>query len=186
MSNRVLLTRDISSTKHVLKQLGKLTWPHILTVALLLTGLSGLIACGNVQPFIPPYIPPNYLDCIEISPFMLGDYYFNYKPLYPWFPTADEAFTGKAIIMKNIKITEEMIETRTKSFFKVNNYVLIKPLDLSQMGKIKVGDMVDILGLCKGISDQWVAVVLEDCFIEPSGILNLPLKNGGSQGVLTY
>lgn len=165
-------------SNRVLKGLCMWAWPPILAFSLLLAGLTGLIACGNVQPIVQPFIPPQYLGCIEISPSELGYYYFNYDPPYIWLPTADEAFTGKAIIMKNIEITEDMIETRTKSFFKVNDDLLIKPLDLSRGEELEVGDTVDILGLCKGISDKWAAVVLEGCLIEPSGRLNLPLDDG--------
>ena len=170
----------------VLKGLYMWAWPPILAFSLLLAGLGGLIGCVFAQPIVQPFIPPQYLDCIEINPFELADYYFNYEPPYIWLPTADEAFTGKAIIMKNIEITEGMVETRTKSFFKVNDDLLIKPLDLSRVEELRVGDTVDILGLCKGISDKWAAVVLEDCIIEPAGRLNLPLDDGQATLGLAY
>lgn len=149
---------------------------HILVFSLLLAGLGGLFGCANTPPVVQPFVPPQYLDCIEISPVELAHYYFDYQPPYIWMATADEAFTGKAIIIKNIEITEEMIETGAKSFFKVNGNVLIKPQALSIMEELKVGEVVDILGLCKGISDEWAAVVLEDCIIEPAGRLNLPIE----------
>lgn len=135
---------------------------------------------------MPLAIPPSYLDCIELSPLMLGDYYFNYNPLYFWFPAVDETLTGRAIIMKNIEITEEMLRTRDKSFFKVAHNIMVKPRNISQMEELEVGDVVDILGLCNGISTEWSAVTLERCFIETSGRLNLPLEGEGSHDISTY
>jgi hypothetical protein len=161
---------------HVVKGLYKRALFNILTSSLLFVGLVGLFSCANTPLAVQPFVPPQYLDCIEISPLELSDYYFNYQPLYIWFPTADEALTGKAVIMKNIEITEGMIETSTKSFFKVNSNVLVKPQNPSIMEGLKVGDVIDILGLSQGISDEWAAVVLEDCIIEPTGRLNLPVE----------
>jgi hypothetical protein len=151
-----------------------------------LASLSGVIACNRAELYVPPVIPLSYLDCIELSPLRLGNYYFNYNPLYSWLPTADETLTGRAIIMKNIEITEEMLRTRDKSFFKVAHNVMVKPRNISQMEELEAGDVVDILGLCTGISDEWSAVTLERCFIETSGRLNLPIEGEGSDSIFAY
>lgn len=151
---------------------------HVLVYSLLLAGLVGLFGCANTALSVQPFVPPQYLDCIEISPFKLADYYFNYQPPYIWMLTADEAFTGKAVIMKNIEITEEIIDTRAKSFFIVNSNVLVKPQDPSIMNELKVGEVIDILGLSKGVSDN--RVVVEGCLIEPAGRLNLPVEEDGA------
>ena len=183
---KIFFSKYNYSVKNIPRQLGKCTLHYVILTSLLLASLSGIIACDKAEVDVPIFIPPSYLDCIELSPLTLGDYYFNYSPLYFWLPTADEILTGRVIIMNNIEITEEMLKTRTESFFKVAGNVMVKPRNPSRIKDLEVGDVVDILGICKGISDEWSPVILERCFIEPSGRLNLPLEGEGSQGLFDY
>lgn len=183
---QILFSKYNHSIKNIPKKFSKCILHYIILASLLLASLSGIIACNKAESYIQPAIPTSYLDCIELSPLMLGDYYFNYNAIYPWFPTVDEILTGRAIIMKNIEMTEEMLGTRGKSFFKVTHNVIVKPQAISQMEELKVGDVVDILGISTGISAETSAVILERCFIEPSGRLNLPLEGEGSQDIFTY
>ncbi|MFC1865346.1 hypothetical protein ACFLYB_01365 [Chloroflexota bacterium] len=186
MYTKIVIFKYIYTLKNIPRQLSKCILRYVILASLLLVGLSGVIACDKAELSVPQFIPPSYLDCIELTPLMLGDYYFNYRPLYVWFPTADEILTDKAIIMNDIEITEEMLVTRTESSFKVADNVIVKPRNSSQVKDLKPGDMVDILGISSGISDELSAVVLEECFIEPPGVINLPLEGDGSDGLFDY
>ena len=101
-------------------------------------------------------------------------------------PTADEILTDEPIIIKKIEVSEEMLKTRTNSLIKAADNIIIEAPKDSDLDKLKVGQLVDILGICKGISNEWSAVVLKDCFIEISGRLQLPLEGDTTQVLFGY
>jgi len=183
---RILLYGFLNSMKITSGRLGKYLFPYLILISLLLTGLSGAIACNEAESDMPPYIPSGYINCIELTPLRLGDYFFNYVPLYTWIAPDDNTYTGKPIIMKDIEVTEEMLKTRNGSFLNVADNVMVESRNQSNVEDLEVGDMVDILGICRGVSDEWSAVMLEQCIIEPSGRINLPLENGGSPDSIGY
>jgi len=91
-------------------------------------------------------------------------------------PAADEMFTGRAIIIKNIKLTEEMMKTKTN--INIGGCIIIELQNTSDLERIKVGDVVDIVGKCMGVSEDRYVVVVKDCLIQPAGLFPLPLPGG--------
>ena len=72
------------------------------TVVILTIVLIGFTSCIRTTIVHVPYIPPSYLDCIEVSTLQLANYYFQHYTA----SIADEVFKGKAIIIKNVKLTQ--------------------------------------------------------------------------------
>jgi len=148
--------------------------------------LAAVTGSSSTRTDPPPNIPLNYLDCVELSPEKLATYYFDYNPLYFWLPTGDEALTGKPVIIKDIQLSREMLEMENARTMRISEDVVIELVSTHQLDGFKTGDTVDIVGLCKGLSDTRSDVVLAESYIESAGILNLPLDGKSPQDLLGY
>ena len=156
----------------------------ILTVSILC--LLGIYCTGCAQERIsshPPYIPPSYLSCTEISPTDLINAYYNnhisYMQVEAW-------YNNQAYVFKQIIVTENMLKWRPTGYVWVENSIQCYPLNKNQLDPLKVGDVVDIVGISMGLHDQFRGLVFYGCVYFPSGIVQLPVEDNGVNVIIPY
>jgi hypothetical protein len=149
----------------------------IIVIILLLT-ITGAASCSNTAPALIPYIPPRYLESIETTSFDLVYAYFRPQTR----ANAEKAFNDKYVIIKNIKLTQEIIDNKTDTYLNLGGTLFIKLQDMSDLERFSIGEKIDVVGICLGIPPGGYSVVLEDCLIEAAGVLPLPQtgEGGGS------
>ena len=144
-------------------------------ITVLLLGIVTITSCTRIELATLPYVPPKYLTAIEVTAFDLV--YAYQKPQTR--AAAERLFNDKVIIIKNIEITEEIIRDSTERYLNWGYSILFKPSNLSDLDRLRVGDKIDIVGICQGIAAGITTVVLDRCIIEPAGVLSLPLSDDG-------
>jgi len=148
--------------------------PALLTMLLATTILNG---CNKATLIPAPYILPNYYNAIEVPPTDLcWTYYGNYADRWQ----ADKDYTGKTFIFKNIPIVAEMLINKDKGFMWVSQ-VRCKELQTGSIAKLKAGDVVDVIGVNRGVpnNEYWVLDFTECVFI-PAGSLGVPIAGGAT------
>jgi len=144
-------------------------------IGILVLSLIGLFSYTPDTSVPFPYIPPpEGLYYIEATPLGLHDALFSHylDPL-----VAQVFYVGESFIFKNVRLggierwrTETYITTGDVQFW------ALFPSDLKEL---KVGDVVDIIGICGGISKEYPAViVVTNCLFLPAGVAPLPLPGG--------
>ena len=149
----------------------------ISVLVLSLVGLFSYMPDTSV-PF--PYIPPsggNAGDYLQTTPealsvLLMGGY--NNVP-------SALVYKEESFIFKNIEIEEWMLEWKLgkEKTYLYHSNVMFFPKDPSGLKKLKVGDKVDIIGVCVGISEEWPSMtVMLNCQFLPAGLVPLPLPGG--------
>jgi hypothetical protein len=139
-------------------------------------------------PYIPPPLNGYYLGMtVEDASNLLTAGYSQTLPV------GVGGITGESIIFKNILLTAEKLQTKRVEVYahgkelvstEVQTYIMASsvqffPRDPSALEKLRVGDVVDIIGVCAGMSEEWPSViVIRDCQILPAGLAPLPLPGG--------
>ncbi len=131
--------------------------------------------CASNSFAAPQYIMPAYYSCLEVTPAALSwEYYGNYADRWQ----ADRDFTGKYFIFKNIKVTEYSLENKDEGFMWVEQ-VRCTEAKAGDIAKLKVGDLIDIIGCNRGVPpNSYWTLLMTDCIFVPSGSLPLPLPGG--------
>ena len=144
-------------------------------ITVLLMGVFAITSCSSTELATHRYLPPKYLTAIEITAFDLVHAYQHPASRID----AEALLTGKVIIVKNIEITEEVINNSTETYLNWGYTLYINPSDLSDLDRLNIGDKIDVVGICLGIPAGKTAVVLDQCIIESAGIMPLPLSDSG-------
>lgn len=151
-------------------------------------GIIGLLVIMVVVPltFTPntsaafPYIPPPegsegyyiQVDALSLSISFLGAY-GGVEP--------NPVALGKSVIFKNVKIEEFMLELKLAGNepYLYESDVIFYPKDTQDLKKLKVGDKVDIIGVCEGLSEEYKTItIVSNCQFLPAGLVPLPLPGG--------
>ncbi|UCE97470.1 MAG: hypothetical protein JSV74_05855 [Dehalococcoidia bacterium] len=140
-------------------------------------GIVTVNSCNNNGPPANRYLPPKYLNAIEMKAYDLVQAYQHPSSRID----AEQLISGNYIIVKDIEITEEIITISTENYLNLGHTLHIQPSDLSDLKRIGIGDRIDAVGICLGIPTGKMAVVLDQCIIESTGILPLPLS--GSEAI---
>jgi hypothetical protein len=125
-------------------------------------------------PFIPPPAGENQKYYFEITTEALWDEYLS---PYSDSVTAEVRYTGNSFIFKNILIDENKLKWRYDDYI-VIDLIQFVPRDTWGLKKLKEGDVVDIIGICVGISDKNVYVIVGNCQFLPANLVPLPLPGG--------
>jgi hypothetical protein len=131
--------------------------------------------CSSGESATYRYLPSEYLDAIEMKAFDLVQAYQHPASRID----AERLLTGKIIIVKDIKITEEIIKASTETYLNWGFTLHVIPTDVSDLNLLKVGNKIDAVGLCQGIPTGKMAVILDQSIIEKAGIIPLPLSDSG-------
>jgi len=135
-------------------------------------------ACTGVQSAgTPPFVPPEYYDCVEIDP---ADLYGNYiyYTAHGDYATAVSQYTNRYFVIKEMEVNERMYSTIQNGFIWAD-YIECHLVDVNSLRQYKPGDLIDIVGLNKGPSSQDImSIRFNACIIMPAGSLALPAEKG--------
>ena len=154
----------------------------LIRFLLLPIGIIGVLVIMLVVPLnytpdtsVPfPYIPPPERYYIEATPQQLHDEFFSpYRDPF----SAEVKYVGKSFIFKNIFIDKEILSRRHEAYVWID-LIQFVPHNPSDLQELKEGDMVDIIGVCAGMSKEYAAVVVANCRFLPAGLAPLPLPGG--------
>jgi hypothetical protein len=134
----------------------------------LLVTVLFISGCAHSKTEVPPYVPPEYANAIEICSYNLFDSYFN--PVVPE-GLADETFKGKNVILKYVTITEDMLSSIQNNHVSVGGWLIAECHNIAVLNQHKPGDIIQIVGQCNGFSEDLVAVVMKDCRVYPENYI---------------
>ncbi len=153
------------------KNFRKLTVLSVVSVIMLVTVLAS--ACDKQETAaIPPFVPPEYYDCMEVDPLTLLDIYFTG---YAGFETIEAQYNDKYYVFKDILVEERTLRGLDEGYIWVDN-IKCYLVDVNDMKRFEVGDRVDVVGLNKGPESYTGAAQLkfEECLVLPAGTVALP------------
>jgi hypothetical protein len=150
-------------------------------ILLMLPGLAGCSSAG--ASWAPPYIPPEYYNCTEITPQILCDSYFS-----KYFITTESEFryNGLYFVFKNIAVTELMFKHLDEGYFWAENLIRCYCLRVDDLNHFKIGDKIDIVGKNQGDERGIQGLKFTGCIILPAGSVQLPAPGGGGMVVPVY
>jgi hypothetical protein len=142
----------------------------------------------EVQGIIP-YIPPSYYACLQVN---LDDLLKNYFTHYGNLDLAEQAYDGQIFVFNSIRVMQSMIVDGDSFVVSNAQFIAMQP---GAVAKLKVGDLIDVVGINRGpmpeaegkpLSDWFdangaplIAIVsgwlyFTDCIFLPSGSVVLP------------
>ena len=131
----------------------------IFALLVLICTLAALSSCTQQSSLaVPPYLPPGYYACIEITPEdLLKAYSANYGNL----DQAQAMYTGQSFVFKKIRVAELMLADE-------NTFVLLNikftALEPGAVARLKAGDTIDIVGTNCGMSPAYPGcLIFNDC-----------------------
>lgn len=149
-----------------------------IVMAILIISLISITGCAKQGPFIPQFIQPPDKYYIEITCIQIDDllYLHLHEPA-----AVMRQWQGKRLIVKNLKVTEEALNTLHEDYIMLNNIKCIpqKPADLR---KLREGNVIDLIGVFVDI--PMVAgvhielITLANCQFLTAGVYPLPLSEG--------
>ncbi len=151
---------------------GKRLFVIAISTILMLAGLAG---CSKAYMATPPFVPAQYYDCLEVSPYQLVDIYFsNYANI-----TMSEAqYNGHMFVFKNIRIEDWMLAHLDEGWIWVDQ-IRCSLSSYFDWGILKAGNRVDVVGMNMGVrSYERPGLAFEDCIVLPAGVVSLPADPG--------
>ncbi len=123
----------------------------------------------------PPFVPPEYYDCIEVDPQALVNIYFTG---YGDFTATEARYNDKIYVFKNIPVDERMFRGLEESFIWVDQ-IECYLVDPSEMDRYEVGDKIDVVGWNRGPTSYVIAgLKFDGCLVLPAGSVALPADPG--------
>ena len=145
--------------------------------AILSLCLISVTGCTKQDPFIPEYIPPPAGESRYYIETTTEGLWNEFLSQYSDTISAEIKYVGRSFIFKDILIDEYKLNRRYESYILIN-LVQFVPRDPSELQELKEGDVVDIIGVCAGISDEYQMIVVANCQFLPAGLVPLPLPGG--------
>ena len=152
---------------------------------------SGAIATQAIVP----YIPPSYYACLPVSiDDLWRKYFWWHSNLYQ----AEQAYNGQMCLFSGVRVVASMLGDDNTFYYSNAQLIAMQP---GAVGKLKVGEMIDIVGINRGpmpevegkpLSDWFdesgtpISVVIygwlyfTDCIFIPSGSVQLPAPGGAA------
>ena len=119
-----------------------------------------------------PYIPPSYYACIQVTlDELLKNYFAHYGNLY----TAEQTYNGQVFVFPGVSIfSPSMI--LNKDTFQMGNaeFTSLQP---GAVGQLKVGEYIDIVGVCRGPMPECQDTPIDSWF-NPDGSPIIPIVPG--------
>jgi hypothetical protein len=146
-----------------------------IALSLLLTasGLSFYGCSNHLTIDVPPNLPAGYYGCIETTAEELVK---AYSANYGDYNRAQAMYTGQPFVFKNIRVVKEMLIDENTF---VTGSVQFNALEQGEVGKLKPGDVIDIVGINLGMPNGYPSMVyFNGCFFLPSGSVELPAPGG--------
>lgn len=159
---------------------------HPLLISVSVMGITAIIALSvtglfNYTPDTSPSFP-----YIQPPAGERQKYYFEITPEALWqeflspysdYFMAQNNYVGNSFIFKDILIDEYKLSRKYETYIVINQvqFVARNPSDLQ---KLKEGDVVDITGVCVGLSDKDTYIIVGNCQFLPAGLVPLPLPGG--------
>jgi len=136
--------------------------------------LVGLFFCGSCSSASPEFsLPPEYTECIEISPVRLVDIYMNIRTFGDERSNVEYLFQDKMIVLKDINVDEDVIRELENGWIWVRLIQCVL-VDVEEMKRFEVGDQVDVIGINQGFNTTGpVGLLFADCVVIPSGSVEL-------------
>lgn len=141
----------------------------IMVISLTSTLATG---CSKQQPaIVPPFVPPHYYECREVQPETLMDiYWVSYADYY----LIENEYSNKYYVFKDIRLEEWMLQDVDDGYIWVDR-IRCYVINIDDLGKYKIGDKIDLVGLNKGPANYTIAeITFIDCFVIPAGSIALP------------
>jgi len=150
-------------------------WNRILPtieILLLLSLVSILISCSQVELTNPPYVPARYYDCLEVKPDQLHDIYYS---SYGNVSIAKAMYNNKRFVFKNILVEEWMLKHIDEGWIWVSQ-IRCDLGDQCDRSYLTLGNEVDVVGLNMGPDESNLlpGLQFEDCIVIPAGSVTLP------------
>jgi hypothetical protein len=129
------------------------------------------------QPVIVPYLPPGYYQCIEVLPV---DLEATFHTAYGNHAEAAIMYDDKTFLFRNLLVDLYMIrELGTKGWLWAD-LTECPVINMDYAETLKPGNRVDIVGICVGWDDALGKLIFKDCYILPTGSLQLPAPGGAT------
>lgn len=147
----------------------------IAILALSLVGLFNYTPDTSVPfPYIPPLDMPPEGYYIEATIQHISDqFYLSYHDV----ELESARYIGKSFIFNNILIDDLILKARTETYIFIS-HVQFVPQYPSELENLKEGDVVDIVGVCMGVSEATAYVWVTDCRFLPAGLVQLLVPGG--------
>jgi hypothetical protein len=159
-------------------------------VLVLALALSAGVAAGDgcmqraefAAPPPAPFIPAAYFKCIQADALTLIDaYYINYNS-----PAQVAAkYNGEVFVFKGVTLTDKQIASMKKGYVFVE-MIKCAITNTDDVSRYKAGDRIDVVGINQGISMDFRGLEFSDCYIIPSGSMQLPSGGEGGQAISGY
>ncbi len=169
----------------IIKKCRVIQQPKFRRPLLISSGIMGIIGVLVIMMVVPLSYTPNTAAFPYIPP-PEGNYYIQTTPqdLYNAFtsryldPLAAQAtYVGESFIFKNILIDEDILSRRHETYVFIDLFKLV-PQNPSDLQELKEGERVDIIGVCMGLSKEYLGIELTNCLFLPAGVAPLPLPGG--------
>ena len=95
-------------------------------------------------------------------------------------------YEGQSFIFNRVEITD-WIESKSSDTYLATEMLQFVARNPSDLKKFKVGDKIDIIGICAGMLEEYpVIITFTDCLFLPSGLAPLPLPGGPAPITSSY
>jgi hypothetical protein len=146
----------------------------ILLALVALVLVTAVFAGGCVKEeatAVPPFIPPNYYQALQVEPQALLNTYFTG---YGDFTAIEALYNNVIFVFKDVLVDERMFTGLDDGYIWVDmiKCYLTNPEDMS---RFKPGDRIDVVGRCGGPT-QYVLMEMKfnECLVLPAGSVALP------------
>ena len=154
------------------------------TVGFSVTVILFILAYATVSPActrqavlqLPPYLSPQYYDCIEVKP---SDLVIKYFSTYGNMDNSEHEYNGRYFVFKNQLVQDWMLKELDQGWIWVEGNVKCELINPAEMKKFKIDDKIDIVGLNNGvISYNTAGLLFTGCIVLPAGLVALPAAGG--------
>lgn len=168
-------------------------------LGLLLVASMGLVACKSEEGFtalseVPPYIPPEYYSCVEISAYEMAFTYwspYSQRLREEGSPIPGEAYRGSTFILKNYLVTDYVLRDKANGFIWID-MIKCYPLNPDSIKNVKLGTMIDVVGINMGPELEDYGdyadgnLIFNDCVFLAAGSVKIPSDTTGQVLVPAY
>jgi hypothetical protein len=152
---------------------------RVTIIIALLSAASGIAASGCTRQqliAVPPYLPPEYYNCIEVKP---SDLVIKYFSTYGNMSNSEHEYNGRYFVFKNQLVQDWMLKELDQGWIWVEGNVKCELVNIDDMKPFNLGDKIDVVGLNQGVISYTTAGLLfTKCLVLPAGIVALPAAGG--------
>jgi len=132
--------------------------------------ITGACASTEAAP-TPPFVPPEYYDCLQVDPQDLINIYFTG---YGDFTATEARYNERLYVFKDYPVDERMFTGLEEGFIWVD-YIKCYLVNPDDMSRFEPGDRIDVVGRNKGPTSYVIAGLrFTECIILPAGSVALP------------